>query len=112
MRIKHRASPARASHVSDQITRLVVDVGNRADAWRDAALDAEGAFVSWKNAAHAERDTAAAVYLAAIEREEKAASEYSRASEACCAAVPETRVWVAPRSRGSRRRWRPTYECP
>ena len=113
MRIKHQASRARASRVRDQITKLVVEMGNRADAWRDAALDAEGAFVSWKNAAHAERDTAAAVYLAAIEREEKAASEYSRASQACCAAVPETRDRVgAPRSRRSDRRWRPTYDCP
>jgi hypothetical protein len=84
------AKPERACapHVRDHITKLVVDVGNRADAWRDAAVDAELAFLRWKDADHAERRGAAAAYLAAIEREEQAASEYSRAWEACCATVP------------------------
>jgi hypothetical protein len=82
--------PARARNpsVKEHITRLVVDVGNRASAWRESALEAEAAFRSWTNAVQADRDDAAAVYLAALEREEKAAEEYSRALEACCSAAP------------------------
>jgi uncharacterized protein YukE len=74
--------------VRAQITRLVVDVGNRASAWRGAADDAELAYRRWKSAALEERGDAAAAYLAAIEREEKAAAEYSRALDACCSTVP------------------------
>jgi len=37
---ERRCSPRVKKHV----TRLVVDVGNRASAWREAALDAERAF--------------------------------------------------------------------
>jgi hypothetical protein len=74
--------------VRAQITRLVVDVGNRASAWRAAADDAQLAHRRWKTAALQERGDAAAAYLAAIEREEKAAAEYSRALDACCATVP------------------------
>jgi hypothetical protein len=74
--------------VREQITRQVVDVGNRASAWRGAAVDAELAYRSWKTAPLAERGDAAAAYLAAIEREEKAAAEYRRALEACCSTVP------------------------
>ncbi len=70
------------------VTRLVVEVGNRAAAWREAALDAEFAFRSWQTTNQAGRAHAAAVYLAAIEREEKAASEYRGALEACSATVP------------------------
>jgi hypothetical protein len=65
-----------------------VDVGNRASAWRGAAFDAELAYRSWKVADQADRDEAAASYLAAIEREEKAAAEYSRAVEACRNTLP------------------------
>jgi hypothetical protein len=74
--------------VKARITRLVVDVGNRASAWRGAAGDAELAYRSWKTAPREQRGDAAAVYLAAIEREEKAAAEYRRALEACWSAVP------------------------
>jgi hypothetical protein len=74
--------------VKEHITRLVVEVGNRASAWRNAAVDAELAFGWWKSAGGAGRGWAAAVYLAAIEREEKAAIEYSKALEACCTTVP------------------------
>jgi hypothetical protein len=74
--------------VRAQITRLVVDVGNRASAWRGAADDAELAYRRWKTAALQERGDAAAAYLAAIEREEEAAAEYSRAVDACCSTVP------------------------
>ena len=73
---------------SDHIKRLVVDVGNRASAWRDAAVDAELAFAWWQSAKQADRSIAAAAYLAAIEREETAANEYSKALEACCTTVP------------------------
>ena len=74
--------------VREQVTRLVVDVGNRASAWRDAALEAELAYRWWRVADQADRDDAAAVYLAAIEREEKAAAGYSAALEACRNTVP------------------------
>jgi len=74
--------------VKAQITRLVVEVGNRADEWRSATVDAEFAFRWWASAVYADRDDAAAVYLAATDREEQAANEYRRAWEACCAAAP------------------------
>jgi hypothetical protein len=66
----------------------VVDVGNRASAWREAAVDAELAFASWKTSVPGDRGAAAAVYLAAIEREEQAANEYRSALEACCSTAP------------------------
>jgi hypothetical protein len=69
--------------VREQVTRRLLDVGNRASAWRDAASDAKLAYRWWAVADQAHRDDAAAVYLAAIEREEKAAAEYSKALEAC-----------------------------
>jgi hypothetical protein len=97
--------------VRQHITRLMVEMGNRAQAWREAALDAELAFLWWQSAASGDRDGAAASYLAAIEREEKAASEYSRASEACCATLPELRE-SATRPARSRRRWRLSYGEP
>ena len=74
--------------VRAHVTRLVVEVGNRASAWRDAAGDAELAYRWWKTARLGERGDAAAAYLAAIEREEKAAAEYSSALEACSSTVP------------------------
>jgi hypothetical protein len=87
---KQRSTAQRACspRVKEHVTRLVVEVGNRASAWRAAAVDAEHAFGWWQHAARAERGEAAAVYLAAIEREEKAANEYSRALEACSSTVP------------------------
>ena len=82
-RVRQRAVAASArAHV----TTLVVEVGNRASAWRDAALDAELAYLWWKLAEQPDREDAAVVYLAAIEREEKAAAEYSRAFEDCALA--------------------------
>jgi len=74
--------------VKEHITRLVVEVGIRAGAWREAATDAQLAFEWWKSAGREHRVTAASVYLAAIEREEKAANEYSDALEACWSAAP------------------------
>ena len=82
--LERAISPRARRHV----TRLVVEVGNRASAWRDAAVDAELAYRWWQVTPQAERGDAAAVYLAAIEREEKAAAEYSRAHESCCNATP------------------------
>jgi hypothetical protein len=80
--------PAISPGVRDYITRLVVDVGNRASAWRGAAADVELAYRWWKGAPLEARSDAAAAYLAALEREEKAAAEYRRALEACWSAVP------------------------
>jgi hypothetical protein len=74
--------------VREHVTRLVVEVGSCANAWREAAVDAELAYRWWRDAAWPERADAAAVYLAAIEREEKAAAEYCRALEACYSASP------------------------
>ena len=82
-----RQRPVTAS-ARAHVTTLVVEVGNRASAWRDAAFDAELSYLWWKLAQRRDRDDAAAVYLAAIEREEKAAAEYRWAFEACCSAVP------------------------
>ena len=102
-RERHRGAPFGESEAVDRtgkreravtasgrahVTTLVVEVGNRASAWRDAAVDAELSYRWWKLAEEPDRDDAAAVYLAAIEREEKAAAEYSRALEDCCRAVP------------------------
>lgn len=79
---------SRSLRVKEHITSLVVEVGNSASAWRDAALDAELAFRWWAGAPPSERAAAAAVYLAAIEREEKAANEYRSAVEACASTLP------------------------
>jgi hypothetical protein len=79
----HEPPRAITPRVSERVTRLVVDVGNRASAWRGAAFDAELAYRRWKTAPQAERGDAAAAYLAAIEREETAAAVYSQALEAC-----------------------------
>jgi hypothetical protein len=84
----HPLGQAVSPRVRAEVTRLVVDVGNRASAWRGAALDAELAYRRYKTAPQAERGGAAAAYLAAIEREEKAAAEYSQALEACRNTVP------------------------
>jgi hypothetical protein len=85
-----RRSPSKLSttRTRERVTRLVVEVGNSASAWRGAALEAELAFELWRDADPADRGDAAAVYLAAIEREEKAASDYSMAVEACSTALP------------------------
>ncbi len=74
--------------MQEHVTRLVVEVADRAAAWRQAATDAELAFRSWQTAPWAARTEAASVYLAAIEREEQAANDYRRAVEACCSTVP------------------------
>lgn len=76
--------PARREHVYG----LVVEVGNRANAWRDAALDSEAAYRWWRDASDGERGDAAAVYVAAIDREEQAAAEFNRALEECSTTVP------------------------
>jgi hypothetical protein len=88
--VERRGTPQRACppRVKEHVTRLVVEVGNRASEWRDAAVDAECAFRWWQSAGEVDRGNAGAVYLAAIEREEQAAHEYSRALQACCTAVP------------------------
>ena len=83
-----RREPAVTASARAHVTTLVVEVGNRASAWRDAAVDAELSYRWWNLAEQPDRDDAAAVYLAAIDREEKAAAEYSRALEDCCRAVP------------------------
>jgi hypothetical protein len=72
----------------DRLTRLVVDVGDRSEAWRNAAIDAERAFARWRAAPPGERSREARRYLAAIDLEERAAIDFRCAWEACCSAVP------------------------
>jgi hypothetical protein len=87
--LSRRTGPRACSPgVRQHFTRLLVEVGNRASAWREAAADAEAAFRGWQNASQPDRPNAAAVYLAAIDREEKAADEYRGAVEACSGATP------------------------
>jgi hypothetical protein len=83
-------TPTRAitPRMRDHVTRLVVEVGNRAGAWREAANEAALAYRRWTCAPSGGRGDAAAAYLAAIEREEQAASEYSRALEVCSTTSP------------------------
>ena len=88
--VQRRRPPKRTSDpgVKEHVTRLVVEVGNRAQAWRSAATETELALRWWREASPGQRDDAAAVYLAATEREETAANEYRRVWETCCATVP------------------------
>jgi len=83
-------SPVRpvSPRVREYVTKLVVEVANRADGWRKAADGAELAYRWWTSAPPEERGYAASAYLAAIEREEKAAAEYSRAVEVCATTSP------------------------
>jgi hypothetical protein len=52
---------------------------NRLDAWRGAADDVEAAARHWRSVPETGRPSAALVYFAALDREEKAAGEYERA---------------------------------
>jgi hypothetical protein len=79
-------SPANGAR--DRLTRLVVDVGDRSEAWRRAATDAERAFGRWCSAPPGERSREGNRYLAAIELEERAAIDFRCAWEACCSAMP------------------------
>jgi hypothetical protein len=113
MRRSPFAVAPRSPSVRQHITRLVVEVGNRAGTWRDAAVDAELAFLWWKSTAPAARPDAAAVYVAAIDREERAAGDYRRAWEACCTTVPQARVSAKELAPGRKSpRWCLTYDKP
>ena len=79
-----RSSSVRTSAARGTVTRLVIDVGNHADAWRCAAAEAELHYRSWLNGGTEDRRQAALAYLAAIDREERAAAEYREAWLACC----------------------------
>jgi hypothetical protein len=54
----------------------------RFDAWREAAYDVEAASRRWRSASAEDWEAAACGFFAALEREEKAASEYERACRA------------------------------
>jgi hypothetical protein len=101
--------PGEDDRVRRLATRLVVEVADRARSWHEAALDARRAYGRWQLAGDGERGLAAACYLAAIEREEKAASEYSLAADACGQSASELRLSASPPSR-TRRQWRLTYD--
>jgi hypothetical protein len=73
---------------AERVRRLVIAVADYADAWREAANDAERAFQRWTHTPYAERPEAAAAYLAAIDREERAANDYSRVWRVCCMLAP------------------------
>jgi hypothetical protein len=49
------------------------------DAWREAAYDVEAAARRWRAGPADDREAAASGFFAALEREEKAATEYERA---------------------------------
>jgi hypothetical protein len=89
--VERTRSPVRAvsPRVRQHVTRLVVEVANRATSWREAADDAQLAYRWWTSAPVEQRGDAAAVYLAAIEREEKAAAEYSWAVAICDTTMPD-----------------------
>jgi len=73
-----RSSDARTRGAQTHITRLVIDVGNYATAWRCAAVDAELHYRLWLSGAAEDRRRAA------IDREERAAADYRDAWVACC----------------------------
>jgi hypothetical protein len=95
--IDRTRSPARTvtPRARAHLTRLVVEVANRAGGWRAAADDAELAYRWWTSAPVEERGDAAAAYLAALEREEKAAAEYSRAVAICDWTTPRRAACLA-----------------
>jgi hypothetical protein len=54
-------------------------VGRCLDAWREAAYDVKAAARRWRAGPADDWDAAASGFFAALEREEKAATEYERA---------------------------------
>ena len=81
-----RPLAARAQRASHEITRLVVDVGDYADAWREASNHAKLAYRAWLSAGRDGRRSASLAYLDAIDGEERAAINYQQAWTACCSA--------------------------
>jgi hypothetical protein len=71
--------PPAAPASSEGITAVAFAVECYADAWREAATDAELAFGWWVTASVRDRSGAATAYFAAFEREEKAALAYQDA---------------------------------
>ncbi len=61
--------------------RLVDDMVDGYVTWREACLAVADSYARWSCAAVAERTLAFTAYLAALDREEKAAVEYRRAVE-------------------------------
>jgi hypothetical protein len=51
----------------------------RFDSWREAAYDVEAASRRWQTASAHDRHAAALAFFAALDREEKAATEYENA---------------------------------
>lgn len=90
------ATPACSPLERAQITRLIVEVGDRAAIWRCAAVEAEVAFERWKSAVGPDHGGAAADYLAAIAQEEQAANAYRLAVSACAGAAPRrgSQAWA------------------
>jgi class 3 adenylate cyclase len=67
------------------------------DAWREAAYDVEAASRWWRTAPAEDWEAAASGFFAALEREEKAASEYERAWRAWRAWRPARHLSLAGR---------------
>jgi hypothetical protein len=81
MRIRRQGSQpdARRAEVRARAVRCF-------DAWRDAAYDVEAASRRWRTAQADDWEAAASGFFAALDREEKAATEYERAWRAWCPA--------------------------
>jgi hypothetical protein len=70
-----------------RLTRLLDAVDGAAEEWLAAARDEEMALDRWREATPEDRRVAGAAFVAALEREEKAASAYRSVWEAWCAAA-------------------------
>jgi len=82
-----RESRRRGHRRARDVTPLLVVLDELNHEWRAAELDAEFALRRWRGAGLEQRALAAAAYVAAMEREERAATRYRMAWEAQCSAV-------------------------
>jgi hypothetical protein len=84
MRVRRRGSSAKQHRSPDsqpdtRRAEVRASVVRCFDAWRDAAYDVEVASRRWRTALPDDWEAAASGFFAALEREEKAATEYERA---------------------------------
>jgi hypothetical protein len=82
-----RRSRRRGRKRARDLTPLRVVLDGLAQEWRAAELDAESALRRWRGAGPEQRTLAAVAYVAAMDREERAATRYRMAWEAWCSAV-------------------------
>jgi hypothetical protein len=77
-------SPRRGSRPDARRAEVRARVVRCFDDWRDAAYDVEAASRRWRAARADDWEAAAAGFFAALDREEKAATDYQRAWRAWC----------------------------